>query len=853
MLRITSFSRRVIALTAALAVALTVLAAARAEAAVPETFTFRGSGFGHGVGMSQYGAYGQATEGRAAADILRHYYPGTSVDAVDDNVGLRVHLVAGASAQARGESLASGGGFIRAIAGEVITDAGTNEPIAFGIAGTQVTVTKTGSATPPSAADVVTLQWSGGPTLLNVTGPGEAFTGPGHRYRYGEIDIAVVDGALQVVLQISLHDHYLRGIAEMPSSWPAEALKVQAIAARTYALRKFRGGQRVSCRCHVFDTVADQVYAGWTKESDPTYGPKWVAAVTGTSPGATTGIVVNYGGELASTNYFSSSGGRTETNIDGFGGSVLFAYLRPVDDRWSLAAVNPFASWSFTRSQQAVAVAFGLPDVAAVDLGRRTAGGALRTATATSSGGQTATISGSLFRSRLELPSRWVGPAAVRVAGADRYSTSVAIGTRATAGQPSTATVVIASGETAHLVDGLVAAPLARLKSAPLLLATASSLPASVGDDVAKRKATTAYLVGGLGALGSGVEQGLRSRGVTTIKRLSGETRYDTGLAVAREMGGPRTAAMVASGEEGHLVDALAAGGPASAGGRPILLVTRDAVPAPTRQALTELGVTQTSVVGGPASVSDATMATLPNPERLAGPDRYSTATAIADRFASSVGLGTVVLGSGGNANLVDSLPGGALAAVTLLTAPPALPPSTATWLQSHAVGEVAVLGGTAAVSAAAFDQARAAVYPSGRFKSRIAGFDEVAFVVQPTSGSAVVSCGALADTPALRAQGMTGRSDFAGYDGMVFVMDGDTTAPFHMRNVPIALSIAWFDGNGRWVGAADMAPCGDRADCPVYPPPAPYRYAVEVPRGGLGAVGAATGSLMVAGGSCPA
>ncbi len=823
-----------------------------AGAAVPETFTFRGSGFGHGVGMSQYGAYGQAQEGRTAAQILAHYYKGTKLESVADNVAVRVNLLGATTVQARGEALSSGGGATRVIAGAAVLDAAPNEAFTFSTAGTQVSVRK--SAAPAETAlkaDVVRVQWSGGPTLLNVVGPDGAFTSAGHRYRYGEVDIAVVEGVLQVVAQMSMHGEYLRGIAEVPSSWPVETLRAQVIAARTYALRKVRGGQRTACRCHVYDSTADQVYAGWSKESEPTYGPRWVAAIDATSPSASTGQAVTYGGELASANYYSSSGGRTETNIDGFGGSVLFAYLQPVDDHWSLGSFNPFASWSFTRSQAAVASAFGLPDVVSIDLTRRTAGGALRSATAKSSSGSTAKITASQFAGRMSLPSRWVGPPVLRVAGTDRYSTSVAIGTRATSGQASTATVVIASGDPAHLVDGLVAAPLARLKGAPLLLSAATSLPASVGDDVAKRKATTAYLVGGTGALSAKVEEGLKARGVTTIKRLSGATRYDTGLAVAREMGAPRTLALIASGEEGHLVDALAGGGPAAATKRPILLVQRDSVPTPTRQALTELGVTETVVAGGTNSVSDATMASLPRPQRLAGPDRYSTAAAIATRFVTEVTSPAVALGSGGPANLVDSLPGGALAEITLLTAPNAMPPVSMEWLRAHTTAEVHALGGPAAISATAFEQARAAIYPTGRLPSRIAGFDEVSAIIQPTAGSASVVCAALADTDVLRAQGMTGRSDFAGYGAMVFDMGGDTTAAFWMRNVPIDLSIAWFDSSGRWVGAADMAKCGDRDDCPRYSSPAAYRSALEVPKGGLAGVGATTGSVIVAGGSC--
>jgi hypothetical protein len=65
----------------------------------------------------------------------------------------------------------------------------------------------------------------------------------------------------------------------MPSSWHPEALRAQAIAGRTYATRKVQAGIQAACGCHLGATPADQVYAGWAKEGEPTFGIKWVDAV----------------------------------------------------------------------------------------------------------------------------------------------------------------------------------------------------------------------------------------------------------------------------------------------------------------------------------------------------------------------------------------------------------------------------------------------------------------------------------------------------------------------------------------------------------------------------------------------
>lgn len=281
-----------------------------------------------------------------------------------------------------------------------------------------------------------------------------------------------------------------------------------------------------------------------------------------------------------------------------------------------------------------------------------------------------------------------------RLRGADRFATSVAIG-RASA--PSARTAVVVSGEDGHLVDGLVAAPLARAKGAPLLLTTAGSLPASVVADLQARGVTRVWVVGGSSVVSPAVESALRGLGAE-VTRLQGADRYATAAAVAREVGSAGTA-VVASGEDEHLVDALAAGGAAAGAHRPILLVRHDAVPEPTAQVVRDLGLRGVTVVGGTGSVSDAVAADLPGAYRAAGADRYATAAAVATAFRSLVDPSRVVVSSGVGTNLVDALPGGALGQLTLLTAPARLSEATRAWVAGQAVSTGTVLGGTAAVS----------------------------------------------------------------------------------------------------------------------------------------------------------
>lgn len=133
--------------------------------------------------------------------------------------------------------------------------------------------------------------------------------------------------------------------------------------------------------------------------------------------------------------------------------------------------------------------------------------------------------------------------------------------------------------------------------------------------------------------------------------------------------------------------------------------------------------------------------------------------------------------------------------------------------------------------------------------------FGEVAFRVTPAAGAGLPAtgerCALLAETEAQRQRGLMGRRDLGGYDAMIFRFGADTTGTFYMRNVPMPLSIAWFDAGGRLVSTADMEPCPDQDGCPQYSAAGPYRFAVEVEKGGLSRLGIGEGSVLSVGGDC--
>jgi hypothetical protein len=130
-------------------------------------------------------------------------------------------------------------------------------------------------------------------------------------------------------------------------------------------------------------------------------------------------------------------------------------------------------------------------------------------------------------------------------------------------------------------------------------------------------------------------------------------------------------------------------------------------------------------------------------------------------------------------------------------------------------------------------------------------GFQQIGFAVRSATGVTVRHCGLLALTTAQQNQGLMNRTDLAGYDGMLFQWLDPTTTQFYMKDTPISLSIAWFDENGHFVSATDMAPCGAVATCPLYSASAPYVVALEVPKGQLGPLGVGAGSTISVGGAC--
>jgi stage II sporulation protein D len=129
-------------------------------------------------------------------------------------------------------------------------------------------------------------------------------------------------------------DDYVRGVisVEMPSNWAPEALKSQAVAARTYAITTDVAGSFYN----LYSDTRSQMYRGVSAET-----PATDAAVA-----ATAGQIVTYGGAPATTYFFSSSGGQTENVEDAWAGATAAPWLRGVDDQYDGAGGDPYHQWT---------------------------------------------------------------------------------------------------------------------------------------------------------------------------------------------------------------------------------------------------------------------------------------------------------------------------------------------------------------------------------------------------------------------------------------------------------------------------------------------------------------------------
>jgi stage II sporulation protein D len=380
---------------ASFALVVPALPAAADEVPGATAYTVTGYGYGHGHGLSQYGAQGAANQGLSWKQIIGFYYPGTRLGrargtikvlitadkkdvVVDSRDGLRLTRLTGRKA------------FILAKVRPKamrwrIMPRGSRSVVSYrapGRSGWQKWTTFPGAAEFTAGNQPVTLR-------LPKHGSAE--------YR----------GALRSVEKHTVNvlpiDRYVQGVVprEVPAEWPAQAVRAQAVAARTYAAFE---RETATSYYDICDTESCQVYGGVADEH-----PATNAAVK-----ATGGRVVLYQGQPAFTQFSSSNGGYSSA------GSQPYLVAQP--DPYEASSDNPNDPWTASVTKAQIEKAW--PAVSSLDnlsfsrdgLGAHF-GGRVTSVTLTGHLGGIPTsvkVTGDDFRFRLGLKSTWfeLAPAA---------------------------------------------------------------------------------------------------------------------------------------------------------------------------------------------------------------------------------------------------------------------------------------------------------------------------------------------------------------------------------------------------------------------------------------------------------
>ncbi|HEU4545063.1 MAG TPA: SpoIID/LytB domain-containing protein [Microlunatus sp.] len=358
----------------------TTAAADPSTSARSGNFYVTGAGFGHGWGMSQYGAYGAARKGLTWKQILAFYYPRTVRQALPSAGTIRVWVTADSD----------GSLSFKPAAGARVTDGSKSYTLPTGSAYATWRISRSGSGYKLS------FRSSGGSWKTRSTGLGTNTwkvtsssgslrlvlpSGSTRGYR-GTLSLIKRGSSGRSVNTVSV-ENYVRAVvpSEMPTSWHPDAVRAQAVAARTYGA--FLRARSSSSGYDICDTTSCQVYRGMDNET-----ANGDAAVK-----ATAHVIMAFGGKPAYTQFTSSNGGQITTG----------------DYSYQIAQKDPYdgliksQTWSRTISASRLGKAFGVGTAKRVQITKRDGygkwGGRVTTIKVTGTK-RSVTVSGTTFKGK---------------------------------------------------------------------------------------------------------------------------------------------------------------------------------------------------------------------------------------------------------------------------------------------------------------------------------------------------------------------------------------------------------------------------------------------------------------------
>ena len=398
-----------VAAAVASALVLTVLAAA---ASAEPLFVVTGRGNGHGIGLSQVGSMGYAKHGWTYRQILAHYYQKTTLGTLANNPVVRVALDLNNASRVAWT--------VRAVDGKlrVVGDDGAYKDLPAGqfyslvvgrvsgkVIGAKVFFDKDGDGVQETGdtwvmdaavkARVTQVSVpSGGVSAVQVHSHSGLMDWSDVRYRG---TIRVVPGDMRVWgFNDVLMEDYVPGVVprESESGYPIEALKAQAVAARSYAYKSFR---TASTLFDVYPDTKSQAYNGYGRVVGSTTQHHEVAS-TNLATVQTARQVVKYGSAVVMTFFDASMGGRSENIENVWAGTDPQPYYVSVDSPYEPAGtyhnIWPAAQFSAsTLRARLLAQGASVPAVLSdVVVTRRGAGGRCLTVVLKGAAGDDKTI-----------------------------------------------------------------------------------------------------------------------------------------------------------------------------------------------------------------------------------------------------------------------------------------------------------------------------------------------------------------------------------------------------------------------------------------------------------------------------
>ncbi len=246
---------------------------------------------------------------------------------------------------------------------------------------------------------------------------------------------------------------------------------------------------------------------------------------------------------------------------------------------------------------------------------------------------------------------------AERISGSSRYETAVEIFNK---GWQSADTAILVTGK--NYPDALSATPLAAKYDAPILLADNASLKyqPELSNALKNKSVKNVIIIGSEGIIPKVIESELANMGITS-RRIAGNDRYETSLAIAKEVGINSGEIVVASGQ--NFPDGLSIASIAAKKQMPILLIREQHIPGNTKAYMDSANITKTYLLGSEGLIPNSVANQLKNVERLAGKDRYETNEKIFNKFKNELNLDHLYIASA--LDFPDALATSALAAKT--------------------------------------------------------------------------------------------------------------------------------------------------------------------------------------------